>query len=221
MSEQTQNQDDSIFADENIQASDELTESAEDTYVNQSQPDLGAINRAKQVKTWADRIESGEADLNRLPTNLQWLKPLVEDEVNNRTKSKDVGAIVQAELARVRAEENSRAQNAKFADLRKKANSLDVDDSTKLMIEEGYKRFVAKGLSKADALEEALNTYEIVSKSGDVAVNELKKRMQVPLVTKQVKDSAPEYGTDEFINHGTAKDRVAAMEAMLKAGGLS
>lgn len=222
MSEQTQNAGDSIFADVNTKVADGLTESAEDT---NSEPkpktDLGAVNRAKQIKVWADRIELGEATLETLPSNMSWLKPLVEDEVNSRTKSKDLDAIVEAKLAEKEAALRAKSEAQKFEELKAKANSLDLDQGSKILIQKAVDRFRAKGMTPANALEEALNLYEITNQSGDVAVQELKKRMKVPLVNQAVSDTEPEYGTEEFIRKGDSKSRIAAMESILRGGGHS
>lgn len=220
MTDSTQNEAElSIFGDSDSDSTDEGTASGSTTGDNPTKPDLGAINRERQIKVWADRVEQGEVSLDELPKNLGWLKPFVSDEVGRRVRSQDIDALVEQKLAERQAKEAKARAEERFAELKAKAANLDVDDSTKELIEVSFARLVRKGLSKADALEEALSTYEVVAKSGDEAVNQLKKAMKIPTTTTTTKNTEPEYGSEDFHKSGDSKSRVEKMEAILKASG--
>lgn len=220
MTDSTQNDAElSIFEDDNSDSTDEGTAGGSTASDNSTKPDLGAINRERQIKVWADRVEKGEVTLDELPKNLGWLKPFVNDEVGRRARAQDIDALVEQKLAERQAKEAKAKAEARFAELKAKAANLDVDQSTKDLIELSFARLVRKGLSKADALEEALSTYEVVAKSGDEALNQLKKAMKIPTVTTNAKSTEPEYGSEDFFKTGDSKSRVEKMEALLKNAG--
>lgn len=220
MSEQTQKAADQKIFDS--KPSDGLTAPTEDTLKSEPKlnTDSGTINRERQIKVYADRLESGELTVETIPENMKWVAPLAEQEIDRRRREGDVDALVEAKLAKLQQEQTRKAQQTKFAELKQKANSMDLEDSDKLMIEEAVQRFRSKGMSQADALEEALSTYEIVSKSGESAVTELKNRMNIPLKTKAVQDDEPEYGTEEFFAKGDSKSRIEKLEKIRQSTGM-
>lgn len=219
MSDQTQQDADlSLFGDST--PADGVTEPTANTNSDSTSPNLGAINREKQVKTWSDRIESGEATLESLPQNLGWLKPLVQDEVAKRTRTQDVDALVEAKLAEREARQRQQAEAQRFETLKSEVATLELEDTDKQILETSFKRLVTRGLSKADALEEAMSTFKVIAKSGEIAKTELKKAMNIPTVNKQVKDSIPEVGSPEFAKWGDSKSRVEQMEKIRLQGGM-
>lgn len=218
MSDQKQGDSDSIFdIEDNTIANDLVTESGASSKADETpKADMAIRNRNQQIKVWADRVEKGEVELNALPANLKWLKPFVEDEVNARFQSRDIDTLVEQKLARARAEERSKSEAKRFELLKAQANSIDADDSTKRAIQAKFEHYRGKGMSNADALEEALSTYETILKAGENATDEMKKRMQIPTKNKPVNDNVPAFGTEEFNRHGDSKSRVAEMEKLLR-----
>jgi hypothetical protein len=216
MSEQEQKgPEHDLFKDNDSLGSESLTDPATDTAKEGEQkqkPDLGSLNRAKQVNVWAERIEKGEASFDSIPEDQEWLKSLVEDEVKERAKRSDIDSIVRQRLEEERKAEARKAQSQKYEALKKDLQTADLTDSDKQLIAAKYDSLKAKGLSNADALEEALDVYKVISKSGEDALSQMKEDMQIPLYTAPVEDKEPEYGTEDFFQKGDAQDRVERME---------
>jgi len=229
MSEQTQDNIDQIFVDEtekkievkDNENSDNLTETPKVTTGEQEASNkLSLKNRDKQLEVWADRVEKGEVNLSELPKNLNWLKPLIEEEIATRVNKQDVDALVEAKINQIRESEAKIEQEKRFDSLKSKANSAEFSAETKALIQEGFTRLVSKGMTEADALEESLNIYDIVNQSGEIAVKELQKRMNIP-TQNQPKPENIQFGDDNFSKQGDSKSRVEKMENQLRQSGLS
>jgi hypothetical protein len=214
MSDQTQGQVEQVFASNG--SSEVVTVAAENMKNDSMQkPDLGAINRERQIKVWADRVEKGEVSVDELPEGQEWLKPLVAQEIQTRASANDIDAIVERKLAEAERKRRLAEEENRFKQLQKKAQTLDIEESDKQMIQDGYARLVSKGMGHADALEESLAIFEALQKGGEATIQEMKKRMEIPVQTKKVDDSEPEFGTEEFAKKGTPEQRIAKMEALL------
>lgn len=218
MSDQTQGAVEQIFANET--PPEGVTAPAETTLKSEStqKPDLGAINRERQIKVWADRVEKGEVSVEELPEGQEWLRPLVAQELQSRASANDIDAIVERKLAEAERKRLMAEEEARFTRLQKKAQELDIESSDKQLIQDGYARLVKKGMSHADALEESLAIFEALQKGGEATIQEMKKRMEIPTQTKKVDDSEPEFGTEEFTKKGTSAERMAKMEKLLTKG---
>jgi len=219
MSEQAQKETEHpIFADDS-NPTEVVTDPEKDTKGEPSQnPDARSLNRDRQVKSWSERIEKGEVSLDSIPDDMSWLKPLVKQELDDRSKRSDIEAIVKERIAAEKAEEAQKAQVKKAKDLKEKLKNLDLSDSDKKLMIGQYERFREKGMSEADALEEAMNVYDTLAKAGDKALSQMKEDMKIPATNKNV-ETEPEFGTEAFSKKGTSKDRVQKMEALLRANG--
>lgn len=221
MSDNTQGDSDlSIFGD--TTSSDGATEPTEDTNSEpkSKETDLAVFNKEHQIKVWSDRLEKGDKTLDDLPKNLKWLEKEVVKELEKRQKSNDIDARVEAKLAAKEKERQAREDAARFEELKAKANAMEIDPENKLLIEAKVKKLVADGLSQAKALEHALEIYEVIAKSGEIAVSELKKRMQIPTTSKSAGQDKPDVSSEDFYKQGNSKTRVEEYERIIREGGM-
>ncbi len=218
MSEHTHGKSE-LFGDTN--ASDGVTVPAEDTNTDPKLPEsnLGQRSRDHQIKIWADKLESGETTADAMPENLEWLKELALEEVSNRSKAKDIDARVEAKLAERERVAAKKSSENKFEEQKAQLSQLDLTDSDKALLDATYKRLMTRGLSRADALEEAISTFDTLSKAGQYALDQQKKRMNIPLVSKAVETEGPGIDSEDFHKKGDATSRVAAYEAEIRSKG--
>ena len=139
-----------------------------------------ADGRAAQVNAWQKKIDNGEVTIEDLPPAQRWMKEHLKpkgEEVDHKA------------IARELAKEAIREERelAKFENLKEDVLEADVPRDKKRLLEDKFKLFRGKGLSKLESLELAIEAVDV-----DLSGNQsLRRSMRLPKpgVNKQSNDS--------------------------------
>jgi len=147
---------DTAASDTDEQETDSEDEQEQDTLelkdVEETPKDKGKAEAARQAEAWAKKIKSGDKTLDDLPANLQWLKADVEAKLGK--KELGLSELVQREIATQR-------ETDRFENLKDDLEDYGLTKQQKSDLQEKFKNFRGKGLTKLDALETAMETLSI------------------------------------------------------------
>ena len=128
--------------------------------------------KQKQVAAWKRKIESGDATIDDLPTNLGWLKGDVEKalEVKKAVAEADIKSLLREEI-------KAEKETIKFQELQDDLNSA-LNADQKVKVSDAYKRLRSKGLSKLDSVEMAMEVAGV--NLDEMSVDARRSRMAIP-----------------------------------------
>jgi len=128
----------------------------------------GELNRQKQIDVWTQRVKSGEADINALPKDLQWLKAPISKRLDAE-KAPDMEKIIEQKL---QEKEDAKAYDT----LKTKLHSVRLGKTQKDIVAAEYKDLLDSGLPKHKALEKALKIADVDLDNTAIA----RSRMRIP-----------------------------------------
>ncbi len=131
------------------------------------------LQRDKQVEVWTTRVINGEADIDNLPKNLQWMKKYIEDKLTTPPQNSE-DAI--ASLLEKKWQEKEEAK--RFESLKSDIAMMGLDRSQREQLQAEYKDLAQSGLPKAKALEKALMIVGVSKQA--VETKALRQRMGIP-----------------------------------------
>ncbi len=161
------------------------------------------IERQKQVDVWTKRVQNGEAALESLPSNLQWLKPLVEKRLNVQATVPDIEKLVEQKLA-------EKEDKAKFTSLKETLKYAKLTASQRMELETEYKDFRSDGLSQAKSLEKAMRIAGVEFQR-ETAPEELHQAMRLPKSGQKVRGNS-----DDVLDNPEAYKKLPEAERLKK-----
>jgi len=185
----------------------------------QEKKDATVANQEKMLDSWTGKIISGKASLDELPPAMAWAKSLLAERLGKYQQSQDIDALVDARLRKIREEESINTQKSQFEKMRDDLNKKGLDSEDQALIQTKFNSLLAKGLGNVAALEEAIEFYEVVSKSTDSFKREQLKKMAIPV--GNATQPEPSVEDPDFVSKGDSTSRVAAYEKLLAKGGYS
>jgi hypothetical protein len=141
----------------------ELKEKAEE-------PSKAMVERQKQVDAWTIKIIKGEASLDSLEGNLQWLYLPVKRQLDSLDKAPEIDELLDKKLAE---KEDQREFNA----LKDQLKSVQLTNAQRAELEAEYGDLRGAGMAKSKALTKAIKLAGIKL---DNSTSELRKRMALP-----------------------------------------
>jgi len=103
------------------------------------------LAKEKLVNDWTKKIKGESKTLDDIPKDQSWLRPLIEAKLGKETE----GDIIDRKL-------DERENTRRFDSLKGELNSMRLTREQKSTLEGKYKTLKAKGLSKLDSLEMAM-----------------------------------------------------------------
>ena len=173
-----------------------------------SKPDP-SVAKQKQIDAWLGKVLNGEATVDDLPKNLQWLKTPILKELKKLEAIPDVESIVENKLR-----EKEEAQE--FAHLKAKLAVMDLTKSQKAELSAEFKDLAGAGVAKAKALVKAMKITGIELDSKDRDTEELRRAMAIPKGGAAPKDSDDRDPENILKKYSSSKDRVAHWEKLRK-----
>lgn len=218
------NEDDQATDDDSTDSpeSEEDAAAQEDTSKSEPQaegslaPSVRDRQKKLQVDAWVRKIESGEASMDSLGKEHQWLKPHIEEKLNSKDLDSIVTQRVKDELEardRLQFEVWSKGEKKKLLE---QAKGMELDAIEKKELQAKYQSLQDKGLEDLSAFEEAIQYVELLRKSDNATRETLRKEMSIPPIQTKKTDGELEFdNTIDFSKKGTSKDRVKALEKSL------
>jgi hypothetical protein len=208
---------DELFEEEEASDNDSFAE--EETTTSKSTPEDRPMtpadkHRAKQAQVWGDRILSGEADISDLPKDKKWLVTHINSYINSQETSASIEALVEKKLR----ERESKAEQARklqqIEKIKEEIKSLDSED--KAFINAKRKQLLAKGLGSVEALNEAMDYFNVYTNASESKRDELRKKLSVPKIqTKKAEEEVVDFTHPDFHKKGSDRDRIAQYESMM------
>jgi vacuolar-type H+-ATPase subunit I/STV1 len=169
------------------------------------------IQAQKQADTWTRRIINGEADINSLPTNLTWLKPLIQEKLNALNKAPVIEELVKNEFQKQEDKRRFSEMTNVLKSIKKTPQQVEILKSTwKFLVEE-------RGLLPSEALDLAIAKAGISMETEGIDLI-LKKRMALPKQSDRSTEPDETPITDENFsdkrNKMSNKERMAMYKKM-------
>lgn len=127
-------------------------------------------NRQKQIDVWTQRVKSGEADLENLPRDLQWLKAPISKRLEAE-KAPDMEKLIEQKL-------QEKEEAKRYETLKSNLQQMRLGKTQKDIIAAEYKDLLNSGLPKHKALEKALKIADVDMENAENAV--ARSRMRLP-----------------------------------------
>ena len=184
---------------------------------------VSASQKAKQIDAWTQKILDGEKDLNDLPPSQKWIKPFIEQNLQEIRSNQDVEALVERKLAEKELVAEQLELERKFLDAVQSVKEMDLDNSEKAILAKKYKGLQSVGVPREVALTEALDYVKLYKDMDDSNKRNLRKAMSIPRLTPRKTDEPGKMDLNDpnFAKRGTAQDRVAMYENRLKQAGFT
>ncbi len=132
--------------------------------------------RDAQAEGWTKKILSGEKTLEDLPANMKWLKPFVEAKLGDKVP--DIDKLLDEKIA-------ERETGKKFQSIKSDLEDMGLSREKRVALEEKFKSFRQRGLSKLDALETAMETLNISPQGQMLEAKRQAMRLRTPGNYKQ------------------------------------
>lgn len=147
-----------------------------ETEVQESKPDPSALKQ-KQLDAWLGKILNGEAAIEDLPKNMQWLKVPLLKEMKLLEAGSTIEKVVEEKVyEKLKAQEDERT----FAQLKARVSVMDLTKAQRAELSTEYKDLVLGGMPKAKALEKSIKIVGIKLDFAEMQNDELRKLMAIP-----------------------------------------
>jgi len=191
----------------NEQETDSTGEESKETLdldLSVDSPDKASEQRALQAKAWAKKVMAGDATMDELPAQVQWLKKDIEGILGATKKSPAIEDIVEQKLA-------EREDKRKFDTLQGTLKDARLSKAQISDIKAEFKEFRTLGMLPAKALEKAMKITGIDLDAQKTA--RLKNSMRLPQTGRSTV-SSKDTPADAGFWDKTPKDRIAALEKL-------
>jgi hypothetical protein len=130
----------------------------------------GELNRQKQIDVWTARVKSGEADINALPKDLQWLKAPISKRLDSE-KAPDIEKVIERKL-------QEKEEAKQYDTLKSQMQKMKLGKTQKDIISAEFKDLLSSGLPRHKALEKALKIADVDIDNADKEI--ARGRMRLP-----------------------------------------